>query len=104
MHPRRVFDGEVAGWLPWWAGEEGIEDVEDNIRDIDILYPFIFEVTAAGKLIDKADIDDMDWKNLFKLARKKSVEVIPTVMWFDGDEIHEVLSDRKKRKKHIEEL
>ena len=95
---------EVAGWLPWWSVEEGIDDVEDNINDIDILYPFVFEVSSEGELIDKADLGDRQWKNLFKTARKKRVDIIPTVMWFDGDEIHAVLSDRKKRKTHIREI
>lgn len=100
----RTYRPEVAGWLPWWSAEEGIEDVEDNIRDIDILYPFVFEVSSDGKLIDKADLDNRDWKNLFRTARKKNVDVIPTVMWFDGAEIHTVLSDKKKRKAHIAEI
>ena len=100
----RSYSPEVAGWLPWWSDTAGIEDVEDNMRDIDILYPFIYEVTADGKLVDKANIEERQWKNLFKKARKKRVDIIPTVMWFNGDQIHEILSDKKKRKKHIEAI
>lgn len=100
----RSYSPEVAGWLPWWSDTAGIEDMEDNMRDIDILYPFVYEVTADGKLVDKANIEERQWKNLFKKARKKRVDIIPTIMWFNGDQIHEVLSDKKKRKKHIEEI
>jgi spore germination protein len=98
------YRGEVAGWLPWWSTEEGIKDVKKHIRDIDVLYPFVFEVSENGELIDKAGIEKKDWQNLFKTARKKKVEIMPTVMWFDGGEIHAVLSDKKKRKAHIEEI
>lgn len=100
----RSYSPEVAGWLPCWSDTAGIEDMEDNMRDIDILYPFVYEVTADGKLVDKANIEERQWKNLFKKAREKRVDIIPTIMWFNGDQIHEVLSDKKKRKKHIEEI
>jgi len=111
----RTYQPEVAGWVPWWSAEKGIEDAEDHLEkgiedaedhlsDIDILYPFVFEVSSDGELIDKGDIESRDWQNLFKKARRKDIEIIPTVMWFDGDEIHEVLSDKKKRKAHIEEI
>jgi len=100
----RTYQPEVAGWVPWWSAEKGIEDAEDHLSDIDILYPFVFEVSSDGELIDKGDIESRDWQNLFKKARRKDIEIIPTVMWFDGDEIHEVLSDKKKRKAHIEEI
>jgi len=100
----RTYRPEVAGWIPWWSAEAGIEDAEDHLSDIDVLYPFVFEVSEDGELIDKGDIESRDWRNLFKKARRKNIDIIPTVMWFDGDEIHEVLSDKKKRKAHIEEI
>jgi len=100
----RSYSPEVAGWLPWWSAESGIKDVEDHLRDIDILYPFVFEVSSDGKLIDKADLSDPQWKKLFKAARKKRIDMIPTVMWFNGDQIHATLSDKKKRKAHIEAI
>ncbi|MFT5037003.1 MAG: spore germination protein [Candidatus Azotimanducaceae bacterium] len=95
---------EVAGWIPWWAEEKGIESAEDNLRDLDTIYPFIYEVNDEGDIISRADLDDRDWKNLFKKARRKDVEIIPTIAWFDGPAIHEMLSSRKNRKAHIEEI
>jgi spore germination protein YaaH len=100
----RTYRPEVAGWIPWWSAELGIEDAEDHLSDIDVLYPFVFEVSSDGNLIDKGDIENRDWQGLFKKARRKNIDIIPTVMWFNGDEIHEVLSDTKKRKAHIEEI
>jgi len=100
----RTYQPEVAGWIPWWSAESGIKDAKAHLSDIDILYPFVFEVSSDGKLIDKGDIGNRDWQNLFKKARQKNIDIIPTVMWFDGDQIHEVLSDKKKRKAHIAEI
>ena len=28
---------EVAGWVPWWTEEDGLEEVIDNMEDIDII-------------------------------------------------------------------
>ncbi|MFT5849798.1 MAG: hypothetical protein ACI9H6_000617, partial [Patiriisocius sp.] len=98
------YRGDVAGWLPWWSAEEGIRDVERNMDDIDILYPFVYEVDSDGDLVAKADLESDDWGDMFDEARDERVEIIPTVMWFDGDEIHAVLSDKKKRNAHIDEI
>ena len=98
------YKGDVAGWLPWWSASEGIKDVEENMDDIDILYPFVYEVDADGGLLAKADLESNDWDDMLDEARDENVEIIPTVMWFDGDQIHAVLSDKKKRRAHIDEI
>lgn len=95
---------DVAGWVPWWTEEEGIEEVIDNMHDIDILYPFIYEVEGGGNIVAKVDIDDGAWKKLLRKAQKEHVEVIPTIAWFDGEAIHAVLSDKKARKRFIEDI
>ena len=95
---------EVAGWLPWWQDEEGIASAEDNLRDLDILYPFAFEVQSDGSLKDRAGLEDKDWTSLKRKADKRRVDVLPTVMWFDGAEMHRVLSSDKLRENHIEEI
>ncbi len=98
------YRGEVAGWIPWWAEEEGARSAEKNIDDLDTIYPFVFEVDSAGRLINKVDFDDDHWEDLFDEADDERVEVIPTVMWFDGEEIHTVLSNKRLRERHIEEI
>lgn len=95
---------EVAGWIPWWQDTMGVESASKHIRDLDIIYPFAFEVTSTGKLVDKANLDEDKWKDLMKLSDKRRVDVIPSVMWFDGDQIHNVLSNSKLRKAHIQEI
>ncbi len=95
---------EVGGWVPWFAEEAAIKSAEKNIRDLDIIYPFVYEVDSSGKIVSKVDIEDKDWQDLFELAEDKGVEVIPTIAWFDGEEMHEILTNKRKRSAHIDDI
>jgi spore germination protein YaaH len=97
-------DLKVAGWLPWWQAEAGIESATKNIQHIDTVYPFVFEVTGEGEIVAKSDLKSTDWKKFIKLAAKNKTEIIPTIAWFDGAAIHEVLHSKKKRKAHIADI
>lgn len=94
-------DVEVAGWIPWWQDTMGLKSATKQIKKLDTVYPFAFEVTADGKLVDKADLSEKQWRDFIALADKNNVEIIPSVMWFDGEQIDSVLSDKKKRDAHI---
>ena len=50
------------------------------------------------------DFKDKNWQKFIKTARDNNVEVIPTVAWFDGDQIQAVLSDDTARAAHIAEI
>jgi spore germination protein YaaH len=95
---------EVAGWIPWWQDEMGIKSATKNINKIDTIYPFVFEVDAAGELIEKTKLSSKAWQNLFKLAKRKKVEVVPSISWFSGEQIHDVLSDEKRRTELINDI
>lgn len=97
-------DLKMTGWIPWWQDSQGIKSATKNIDKLDTIYPFAFEVSSDGELVDKAKLSDREWKKLFSLARKNDVEIVPSVMWFDGEEIHAVLSDKRKRDAHIEDI
>lgn len=99
------YEGEIAGWVPWWTDTAGIKSATKNIKKLDVVYPFVFEVTGMeAKVTDKANLDERQWKNFFKLAKKNDVEIIPSIAWFDGAQIDYILSDRKRRNAHIEEI
>jgi spore germination protein YaaH len=98
------FNEEVGVWIPWWSDERGVESALNNIRDVDIIYPFVYEIDKAGQLVNKVDFDDDHWEDLFDEADDRRIEVIPTIAWFDGPAIHAVLSDKRKRTDHIDEI
>lgn len=98
------YRGEVAVWVPWFQAKLGAESAAKNIRDIDVVHPFVYEVNESGKIINKVDYDDAHWRDLFAAARRERVDVIPTIAWFDGDAIHETLSSRSKRRAHVREI
>jgi len=95
---------KVAGWIPWWQDGLGLESASKNINKLDIVHPFVFEVDASGGIVEKTELEKTEWENFFRLAEKRGVEIIPTIAWFDGKEMDEVLSDTKKRKAHIKAI
>lgn len=95
---------EVAGWIPYWNDSRGIKDATKNIKKIDMVYPFSFEIQSDGTLKDKAGMDAKEWKKFLKMAQGKGVKVVPSIIWFDGGEIHANLSYPQLREKHIEEI
>lgn len=97
-------DVEVAGWIPYWQDTEGLKSATKHIGKIDTIYPFVYEIDAAGNIVDKADIEEKQWRTFFRLADKQDVEVIPTIMWFDGEQIHQVLSNKGKRNDLIDQI
>ncbi|MBY0538345.1 hypothetical protein K2P47_03015 [Patescibacteria group bacterium] len=98
------FKGEVAGWIPWWQDTAGLKSATKNIKKIDTVYPFAFEVDAYGNITDKAGLNEKQWRDFIKLAKKNKVEIIPSVAWFDGDQIGAMLSDRNRREVHINQI
>lgn len=95
---------DVAGWVPWWISDTDVEAVTSTIDELDIVYPFIYEVEGGGNVVLKADIDDGVWEDLLNEADDERVEIIPTVAWFDGEAIHAVLSDRRERQQLVRDI
>ncbi len=100
----RAAGPEISGWVPWWAPDEGIEEVIDNMDEIDIVYPFIYEIEGGGDIVAKVDIERGVWEDLLEEADDERVEVIPTLAWFDGEAIHAVLSDRRERRQLVSDI
>jgi len=97
-------DLEVSGWIPYWRAEQGVKDATKHLDQIDVLFPFAFTVKSDGTLKDLAGLDMKNWQTLFKIARKKKVDVIPTIMMSDPDLSFNILSDSKKRATHVKNI
>lgn len=95
---------EVSGWIPYWRDTQGIKDAKKHLDAIDVLYPFAFTVKLDGTLSDNAGLNKSDWRSFIKTARKKNIEIIPTIMWSSGATIHAVLSDESARAKHVQAI
>jgi len=98
------YTGEVSGWIPWWQDTAGLKSASKNIKKLDTVYPFVYEVNSSGTIVDKANLSEKQWTNFIKLAKKNRVEVIPTIAWSNGAQIDSVLNVSDKRGKHIEEI
>ena len=98
------YGGEVSGWIPWWQDTAGLKSATKNIKKLDTVYPFVYEVNASGTIIDKADLNEKQWNDFIKIAKKNKVKLIPTIAWSNGGLIHDVLSDQKRRTNHIREI
>lgn len=106
IFPQKVSaeDLKVSGWVPWWQDEKGLRSATKNINQINTIYPFVYEVDVMNKVVPRTDLESKSWTKFFKLAKKQGVEIIPTIAWFDGEAIHQVLSNDKFRKAHIKEI
>ncbi len=98
------YQGDVAGWIPWWTEDDGVRKVAKQVDELDVIYPFVYEVEEGGKIVAKADLKKGVWKDLIKKAKKNKVEVIPTIAWFNGEGIHAVLSDEVQRQRLVKDI
>ncbi len=95
---------KVSGWIPYWSAEAGVKSATKQIKKLDTVYPFAYEVNDYGLVEAKTDFGDRYWKTFLTKAKKEKVLIIPTIAWFDGEMIDEILSDETKRQAHIKEI
>lgn len=98
------YRGEVAGWVPWFGGEDAAKAAQKHLRDLDTLYLFVYEIDEDGEIVSKVDLESGEWEELIDKAHDKRVDIIPTIAWFDGEAIHETLSDRRDRRAFIRDI
>jgi spore germination protein YaaH len=76
----------------------------DNIDELDAVYLFVYELDAEGALVEKANLDTREWRQFIRKLERERVDIIPTVAWFDGEAIHDTLSDRRDRRALVRDL
>lgn len=105
--PSLASAAETAAWVPWFgpdAGADGAKSAIKNIEKLDVIYLFTYEVEADGTVVNRANYQADHWQDLIETAKDNDVKVIPTIAWFDGDQIHSVLSDRSDRRKQVADI
>lgn len=95
---------EVSGWIPYWRTATGTAEALTHLDAFTEINPFGYTVTQDGRLHDNLHPQEEPWKSLIVAARAKKIRVIPTIMWGDGQAIHNVLSNKALRNAHIQEI
>lgn len=103
-HPSFAASFEVAGWIPYWAADAGMQEASAHFSTLTTIYPFSYSVTRSGAVKDVANMQGDAWKRFTRQAKVAGIAVIPTVMWSDTENIHSVLSDPSKRAEHIQSI
>lgn len=88
---------EISGWIPYWRAATGTQEALLHLDKFTEINPFGYTMKNDGTLNDAMNIDEEPWTTFIAEARKKKVRVIPTIMWSNGEMIHKILSNTKKR-------
>ncbi len=89
------------GWLPFWAKASGTVEMLNHEEYFSSISPFSMEVSQGGFLFNRFENDAVIKKIV---ERDRKYKIIPTIAWFDADEIDETLSSSTQRAFHIGEI
>jgi spore germination protein YaaH len=84
-------------WLPFWQKQSGATDISLHLDSLDEVSPFSYEIGSGGKLIDDLKIGSGNWDGWFSAVRDLKIKITPTVAWFDGKGIYNLLSKATTR-------
>lgn len=84
-------------WIPFWQAQPGQRDIAVNLDRLDEVSPFSYEARWNGDLIDSLKIGSGSWFGWLTAVHDAGVKIIPTIAWFDGGAIYDLLSNAKKR-------
>lgn len=89
-----------AGWIPFWSKQGGAQNASLNLEKLREVSPFSYEVKNDGTLVDKLKINEGLWPGWLHAVRDAGIKIIPTIAWFNGADIHKLLSNKNKRLAH----
>ncbi len=94
----------VAGWLPYWKKDEAASSTLQYLSKLNEISPFSYTVNTNGTLKNPMKTGEEPWLTLFAAARKNGVKIYPSILWTDKNQIETILSNKKKRSAHIDEI
>jgi spore germination protein YaaH len=84
-------------WIPFWQAQPGQQDIAVNLDSLNELSPFSYDVTTNGTLIDELGIGSGSWNGWLDAVHDFGEKIIPTIAWFNGSAIYNLLSNTKQR-------
>src|SRR3984957_21022483 len=84
-------------WLPYWQGQNGAQNISQNLDKLDEVSPFSYEIGANGALVDDLSIGNGSWAPWFSAVKELNIKIIPTIADFDGNGIYNMLSNTASR-------
>ena len=94
----------VSAWIPYWKGQQAVDEAVKNIKKIDIVSPFAYEVNETGVLQDKLKLDQAPFNGLMKSARDNKKLIVPTILWTDKKSMETTLADVELRSVIIHDI
>ncbi len=95
---------KYGAWLPFWKKQPGANTFALQMDKFYSISPFSYEVGINGSLIDSLKMGSGFWPQWVKAVQDGGVKVIPTIAILDGDKIQSLLSNKKLREKHINNI
>ena len=112
-HPVAKYVPQVAVWLPFWDWERTYATLRKQVDPIDTVMPFWYDISSTGAIIPAQGIPEMtragklnlDTAQFVRWAHQHRIKVIPLISnEFNGQLIHQILSDDTLRNRHIQYL
>jgi spore germination protein YaaH len=95
---------QFSGWVPFWRKTAGVADAVAHIDQLNTVSPFAYHVDKNGKLLDDAKLQSAPWDTLVNAAGGKKIAVIPTILWGDKTIMEDILTNKKLRMQHINDI
>ncbi len=94
------------GYIPYWRTEGSLEAAEKNADILDQISPFSFEVDKKGTIKNPFKRKWKLWQHFIETSRKQGNKklFVPTIYWTETEDMHNVLSNKSLRDKHIEHI
>lgn len=88
---------QYGAWLPFWQAQAGQQSVALHLPSLNEISLFSYAVSSNGAFIDDLKIGGGAWDGWISAVKDMGVKVIPTIAWFDADNIMKILSSTKLR-------
>ncbi len=99
-----IKDYTVSAWIPYWKGAQAVDEAVKNIKKIDIVSPFAYEVNETGVLQDKLKMDQEPFSRLVKATKDNKKLLVPTILWTDQKAMESTLHDSDLREVMISDI